>query len=316
LLLAALSACKSVPKTADTLFSERLPLDSGASVYLFADVTETQWLLSQIPLVSAADTAQVLERTRYAVAAFYPPEAGKKFQAVAWGKYPSFKAGFGFTFDKAWKKQKSPTGRSFWFSADQGLSLALSGSQAFVAQAADAAQTVNAAQAADPFAREPGVDIPPGFAEFREQASLALWMDNPSVPLTRIFEGLGLPIQIPADELMLSLLTLSPASDAPASATAGPGESGALYEIKIRLKTPAAINARSLVALFSTARLFLPRPARGSGEAGGGLIELLSLLLARTPEQDGVYLNLRTAPLNARDITLLMSLFSVYSTQN
>jgi hypothetical protein len=324
--LAALlfTACKSVPKTANALLSERLPLEGGASVYLFMDVAEARQILGQIPIegLSSADAAQALDRTRYAVAALYPPESGRKFQAVAWGNYPSFFAGLNFTPKKGWQKQKSQNGKSYWFSANRGLSLALGGSQAFLAGAVDVpggAAAGGAAgpqqrRAADPYNQGAGVDIPPDFTLFRGDSPLALWMEEPAGPLARFFSGLGLPLQIPAEELMASLTTLSPApagAAVDAGVAAGPGGSGALYEIRLRIKTPGASNARSLATLFAYARLFLPQ---GGGEGDG--LDLLSLLFARTPEQDGQYLNLRTAPLTEQGVALLFKLFSVYSSQN
>jgi hypothetical protein len=311
--LVLFTACKSVPPTVDTLLSERLPLEAGASVYLLIDVPEVRPILTQVQIegLSSADAAQALDRTRYAVAAFYPPESGRKFQAVAWGNYPSFFAGFSFTSKRGWQRQKSQNGKSYWFSAGQGLSLALSGSQAFLAGAVDvpdvtpgAAMPGGAAgpqqrRAADPYNQGAGVDIPPDFTLFRGDSPLALWMEEPAGPLARFLSGLGLPLQIPAEELMASLTTVDT------------GDSGTLYEIRMRIKTPGESSARSLVTLFSYARLFLPQ---GNGEVDG--LDLLSLLFARTPEQEGSYLNLRTAPLDEQGVALLFKQFSVYSNQN
>jgi hypothetical protein len=295
------TACKSIPKTPDTLLSERLPLEGGASIYLLIDVPEVRSILTQVQIegLSSTDAAQALDRTSYAVAAIYPPESDRKFQAAAWGNYPSFLAGFSFTSSRGWQRKRSQNGKSYWFSAGRGLSLALTSSQAFLAGAADAIPgAVPPRIAADPYNQGAGVDIPPDFTLFRGDSPLALWMEDPAVFLARFFSGLGLPLQIPAEELMANLVV-----DA--------GDSGTLYEIRLRIKTPGESSARSLVTLLSYARLFL-----SPGGDGGDGLDLLSLLLARTPEQDGPYLNLRTAPMDEQGVALLFKLFSVYSLQN
>jgi hypothetical protein len=234
------------------------------------------------------------------------------------------------------------------------MSVGLTASQAFVTVAADrAAASGGTGAAAGPYAQGPGVDPPEGFTQFRENSCLAFWMDEPAGPLARFMSGLRLPIQLPAEELMAALTILSPAADAsaqdaaqsptgagaaqntmgagtaqsptsagtaqnPTGQTNGaePGGTGALYEIKLRIKTPSEVNARSLVTLFSTARLFIPRPGSAQGSADAEIFELLSLLFARPPVQEGVYLNLRTAPINESGVALLFRLFSLYSMQN
>ncbi|MDR3248975.1 MAG: hypothetical protein LBT39_09345 [Treponema sp.] len=301
----ALAACASVPKTADALFTEKLPLESGAAVYLFADVEESRPVLDQIQIegFGSADTAMILDRTRYAAAALFPAESGRGIQAVAWGDYPNVVAGFGLTPKRGWEKQRSKTGKSYWYSVERGLSLGLSKTQAFVAR------TTGAPTPLDPYTQGAGVDVPEGFTQFRSDSCLAFWMDEPAEPLARFFSGLRLPIQIPAEELMAGLVALPPAAEA---AEAGPEEAETLYEIKMRIKTPSAANARSLVTLFTAARLFIPR---GQG-ADSETFALLSLLFARPPQQEGVYLNLRTGPIDERGIALLFRLFSVYSMQN
>jgi hypothetical protein len=303
IVLAFFTACGTIPKVPESALVERFPLDSGAAVYLFADVSAARSLLGQLQITgfNSADIAQVLDRTRYAVAAFFPPESGRSVQALAWGNYPSFVAGLGFTSKNGWKRQRSKTGHPYWYSANRGLSLAVNTSQAFAAFAAETAGAV-ARTAADPYAQGPGVEVPAGFTRFREHSCLAFWMEEPAGPLARFMSGLQIPIQIPAEELMAGLEIAAP----------DPGGAGNLYEIKLRIKTPSAVNARSLVTLLSAARLFLPQP----GTAGEGPLDILSLLFARPPEQDGAYLNLRTAPIDERGIALLFQMFSLYSTQN
>jgi hypothetical protein len=297
LLAACLTACGTFPKTLESDLIERFPLESGATVYLFADVAASRSLLEHVQIAgfSSADMAQVMDRTRYAVAGFFPTGSDKDVQAAAWGNYPGMAAGFGLTPKRGWNKKRSKNRQPYWYSAGRGLSLAMSTSQAFVVHS-------NKTAAADPYTQGPGVEVPTGFTQFRERSCLAFWMDRPADPLARFMSGLRIPIQIPAEELMAALEIVSPA------------DAGALYEVKLRIKTPSAMNARSLVTLLSTVRLFIPQA--GPGNANGEILEILPLFFARPPEQDGVYLNLRTAPIDEKGIALLFQMFSLYSTQN
>jgi hypothetical protein len=257
--------------------------------------------------ISGGQAAEILDRTRYAAAAVYPPEppgAAGKVQLTAWGNYPKVRTQFAFTFDKNWKKRKSATGKSYWYSGRDGLSVALTAGQAFVSMGANS----------DPFAASPGTPSPEGFAEFHRGAALALWVEDPAIPLNRFLSEMKLPLQIPAEQLLVSLYPLPP--DGPEQGapplTAPFAEPGsANYEAHLRIKTPTASQARALVTLFSMARLF------ASNAAGtGGITALLPIFFAYPPVQDGAFLNIRTAPMGAGEIALLFDLFSVYSTQN
>jgi hypothetical protein len=167
-----------------------------------------------------------------------------------------------------------------------------------------------AAPVSGPYAQGPGIETPEGFNVFREGTSLALWMENPAESLDRFFSALRLPIRIPAEEL-LAALSMVPDSGSAApdlGPVAGSGGAGPLYEMRLRIKAPSETNARTLMTLFSTARLFIS----GSGGAEPGIPDLLSLLFARPPEQEGLYLTLRTAPMEEDDVALLFSLFLLY----
>ncbi|MDR1971109.1 MAG: hypothetical protein LBQ46_04235 [Treponema sp.] len=312
-VLLVLAGCAGAPKTAEAPLDGSLPLDQGALLYLVADVAQARPLLDLIGIqgLRPADAAQVLDRTRYAAAALFPPDSGRRIQAAAWGNYPRFGAGFAFASDRSWKKRRAPGGKSYWYSAARGFSLALSSAQAAAAVAAPGAPPPI------PHVQGPGIELPQGFTAFREGACLALWMENPAESLDRFLEGLHLPIRIPAEQLMagLALISAEPGGAAPQAAgpqtaqAAGPGGAGSLYEIRLRIKTPSEANARTLITLFSTARLFITR----SGNQGMDqqTFALLSFLFARRPEQEGAYFMLRSAPMGEGEIALLFSLFSL-----
>ena len=311
-----LTACAGVPKTVESSLDRVLPLDGGAMLYLVVDVPQARPFLDYIDIEGLAkeDAAQILDRTRHAAAAVFPPDSGKRLQAVAWWNYPSFGAGLAFASAKDWKRRRSPAG-PFWYSADRDISLAFNKGQAFAALGpveGGAEITAGTAPAAGPYAQGPGVPVPETFSAFREGACLALWLENPAGPLGRFLEGLRLPIRIPAEEFLASLVPLAFPEEAPGFAglpggAAGPGGEGTPYEIRLQIRAPSETNARTLKTLFSTARIFIAR----AGDAE--YPELLSLLFARPPEQEGPYLKLRSAPLNEKDIALLFTLFSIYS---
>jgi hypothetical protein len=335
---------------------------------VYADVDASRPLLDRFSLggVSGKQSAEILDRTQYAVAAVYPElpvksesgvpsgensgnvEAGKSdlnlpqaevpkgIQIVAWGNYPSVRAGFSFTFNKDWKQRKSAAGKPYWYSDRNGLSVALTARQAFVAMAAPGAKSgggdggasgATAKNPMDPFAPSPGTPSPEGFAEFRRGAALTLWVEEPAVPLNQFLDSLGLPLQIPAEQLLLSL---QPVRDGPVqtpapqdgskqpavskASSADPNSAG--YEAHVRIKTPTASQARALVTLLAMTRLFVSGAGISAGSSQNGLAALIPILFAYPPVQDGVFLNIRTAPLHAEEIALLFSLFSLYSTQN
>ncbi|GHV65766.1 hypothetical protein AGMMS49587_20350 [Spirochaetia bacterium] len=293
-----LGSCATAPQRVlrppDAAGIEYLPLDPGALAYMYTDVEAARPILNRVGLggVSGRQVEDILDRTQYAAAAVYPPASGQNAQVVAWGKYPSAGAGFYFAFSKDWKKRKSAAGKSYWYSERNGLSVALNSRQAFVALGANL----------DPFAASPGTPSPEGFSEFRRGAALSLWLDNPAVPLNRFLSEAGLPLQIPAEQLLISLHPAAP--DAEFAAEAG-------YEAHLRIKTPSPSQARALVTIFSMARR-----VSGAAGTGGEIATLLPILFANPPVQDGAFLNIRTAPMEAGEIALLFGLFSVYSTQN
>jgi hypothetical protein len=294
------AACAGVPKTPEPLDDQKIPLDEGAMAYVFISMPEARPILDHINIggYSSAQVASILDKTRLAVAALYSQESGGGIRAVAWGDYPSLRAGMALGMSRDWKRQRSAgAGKSYWYSPAHRVSLALGRNQVFAAMAAPAA---------DPFTQGPGIDAPEGFNAFREGACLALWMDEPAGHLDRFLSALRLPLRIPAEQLMAGLSAL-PDSASPAGTAAQ-----TRYEIKLRLKAPSEANARTMMTLFSTARLFIFQ----AGNRGGmdpETFELLSLLFARPAEQEGASLTLRSPPLDEGGVALLFNLFSVYS---
>jgi hypothetical protein len=202
------------------------------------------------------------------------------------GKFPVFAASLSLTFNRDWKRQKSPDGSKYWYSQSDGVALALGSNLALVSNN-------------DPYAAFTSETPPPGFAEFRRGFALAGWLPNPSETVNSVINSMGVPIRIPAEDLFFG---------------ASPNED--LWEPVFKIRTPSASHAFSLLALFSVARLFIQRGLIGQGAESSSFMnpqEAAALLFANTPEQDGDFLILRTASLDANRIALLFRLFSIYS---
>jgi hypothetical protein len=237
------------------------------------------------PGMDAKSTKQVLDMTKTAVAAVYPP-GPRRFQAVAWGKYPAFRAGLSFAFGSQWKKTRSASGASYWHSGRAGLSLSLNASQAYVSDG-------------DPFAPSPGTALPEGFGVFSRGSVLACWLPEPDVPISRLITALGLPLQIPAEEVFFGLY---------------PAEGN--YEALIRIEAPSVSQARALTVLINLTRSFLPgmESRAPAGDLSAIDPAVLAIhLFANPPVQDGVFLTIKTAPLSETEITLLLNVFAIYS---
>ncbi|MDR1444443.1 MAG: hypothetical protein LBI94_06150 [Treponema sp.] len=330
-MLLILTACASVPRSQDPLPEQKIPLDGGAAAYLFINVPAARPILNQVNLggYNSAQLGEILDKTRFAAAALY----SRSIRAVAWGDYPSFRAGMALGMSKEWKRQRSAAGKSYWYSAGRRLSLALERGRAFAAletagfgpapaeTAALSPATGEAVIAAGPYAQGPGIDIPEGFNAFREDAPLALWMENPAEPLDRFLGMLRLPIRIPAEQLMAALSALpgtglaDPQNTQEAAVPALPAAENqeTLYEIRLQIRTPSEASARTFMTLYSTARLFILR----SGSQGNQeTIKLLNIFFTRPAEQQGAYITLHSPPLNEHDIALLFNQFSVYSQGN
>jgi hypothetical protein len=284
-------SCVTAPKSPVPLGPavEYLPLEPGAAVYMIMDVGGARPVLDGMNFLEmdAGSTKQVLDMTKTAVAAVYPP-GPKRFQAVAWGKYPAFRTGLSFAFSSEWKKTKSASGASYWRSGKAGLSLSFNASQAYVSDG-------------DPFASSPGTALPEGFGAFSRGSVLACWLPEPDVPVGRLIAALGLPLQIPAEELFIGLY---PAEEKK-------------YEALIRIAMPSASQARAVAVLLNMTRTFLSspenRPQIPEEAAPRDLAALTVLLFANLPVQDGVFLSIKTAPLSETMASLLLQIFSVYS---
>ena len=314
-------SCATAPKAAAVL-EDGSPdfsiLPSGADLYLWADVKNAEPLIDALSFggLKGSDASRVVEYTDTVFAALYPennpdpvspalggeprlgsaaPSGHMGFFLAGIGNYPKSKAGFSMSISRDWKKIKSETGNRYWFSKSHNLGVALGSKLAFVSDG-------------DPFASGSGRNPAPNkFEEFRKVTVLSGWINNPGVSLNRFIESLGIPLQIPAEELYFGVVKI-PLSESPANSA---GMNQKPWELVFKIKTSSAREARSVLSLFTFARMFIPRSAAGGEEAAFFMspMEAAALLFTNPPEQDEEFLTLRLPPLNEKRIALLLGMF-------
>jgi len=299
MLLVFFASCATSPKAGPVLENgapDFSILPAGAVLYLWADVERAKPLLEAFSFegLSGKDASGILERTDTALAAFYSENLSRRFFLAGWGTYPKFRAGTSMGFSKDWKKVKSDTGNRYWYSAGNNLGIALGSKLAYVSDG-------------DPFAPAGGTSpAPQGFEEFRRTCVLSGWLNEPGDAMNRFISNLGIPIQIPAEDFFFGAVRMA-ADRAP-------------WELVLKIRTPSANHARSILSLFAFARIFVGRALVPADETGEGSLfispmEAAAMLFANLPEQDEDFLTLRMGPLGEKQIALLFEMFSVYSNQ-
>jgi hypothetical protein len=268
--------CKSTPEVTESSLRDNsfAPLDTGALAYVFVNVKQARSVLNILPveLLKDKQTRNMIDKTSFCVAAIFPKENTRLFQAVSWGNYPSFRAGLGFTFSRKWKKVKS-AGETYWHSSANNLSLVLNSEQAFVASSPSY-----------PVASAPGVKTPESFSEFSRQSPVSCWVEDSAPLLSGILREAGLPLQVPVRQLFVNLY--------PAQ--------GDQCEALIRMQFENATFARGMAALLNLAGNFSSDSV------------LAKLLFSNTPVQNGNSIDIKTAVMNERDLSLLFNMFFIY----
>jgi hypothetical protein len=298
-LMIFIVSCQTMPKAPDVFQEEArfAPLDTGASVYIFANVKEARSIINLLPVEELKDrqAVQMLDRSNYIAAAFFPPQSGRRFQLVAWGNFPGTGAGMAFSFDRNWQQQRSATGGSFWHSSVNRLSISMNSKQAFVADSLNDTPV-------DPLTSPPGTEIPEGFNAFRHgtqrvpgisgtgdtgtTAPLSFWLENPGPIIQQLLNEAGLPLRFPVQKLFINLFVIN--------------ETPERYEAIIRFQFENASHARGMAAILNL--------------AGGFTADnpLTSILFANPPVQEGLNVDIKSAPLNDAELLNLLSLFSLF----
>jgi hypothetical protein len=308
----AIVSCSTIPRnTVELARGDFSLLPAGGQLYLWADVIEARVLLESISFdgLSLAQAGIILDRTDTAAAVFFEhgsvgnegssvSEARDKFFISLRGRYPTFQAGFSLTFSKDWKKLKSNTGNSYWYSQGFGIGLALDSQLALVS-------------GGDPFSKLPSaqnqqaVRLPDGFDEFRERyrpqgAVMAGWIPDSNL-INGFLSNFGLPISIPAEDFFFCVLKQkSGSADA--------------WELVFNMRTASVNQARGLVSVFSLARAFISAFAVPGAEKSS-LMDFLPNLFANIPEREEATLILKSDSFSTDELSLLFSAISVYSSQ-
>jgi hypothetical protein len=278
-----------MPNLPGTLILEGsgFPLDGGASVYVFADVRQARPIIELIPIQELRDSQarQMLDRTDFLVAAFFPPESVRFLQLAAWGNYPKFGANIAFTFNKNWKKSRTKAGDTYWYSKTNRLSIMLTSNQAYIASSA--LEDVPSS----PLAVPPFAQIPEGFSQFKGSSPFACWLNNPADVISKVLNELRIPLNFPVQKLFI---TLSPA---------GLKNSQDQYEALIRMQFENALQARGVAAMFSLAGIVTPDESDSI---------LPTVFFANPPVVSGNNIDIKSALLSGNGITLLLETFLLY----
>jgi len=274
-------SCHTTPIVSDTIFEsmEYVPLDNDAFAYVFTNVKEARPILEIIPVQQLKNwqAKMILESTEVAAAGLYPKESNRHFQVAGWGNYPSLRAKIALFFNTTWKKQNSATG-AYWHSAMQKISVVINPKQVFAIAWHDSY--------GNPVPASPGVKMPEGFAVFMRGAAISCWMDSPGPLLNQILANEGIPVNLPAEQLFLNLYP----------------KGGNQYEVLLRLKFENAAQAKTIAALFAMAKTFSVNQQS----------IMSSVFFANPPVLYGQYIEIKTALLSEKELTLLLQMFLVY----
>lgn len=325
LLIIFFVSCKTAPGVSNSFIEDTniIPLDSGASAYIFANVQEARPIIDMLPIeeLKEKQAKQILDKTDFIMAAvFSKPDSGKteeeentpavgekRYQLAAWGDYPGSKADFAFVLSKGWKKHRAAEGYNYWYSAANKLSIAMKSKQAFVIV------SEKAREPSTPPSPGAAAEIPEGFTEFRRQsgkaAPLSCWLENPAPIIDKALKEAGVPVRFPVQKLFLNLY------QQPAVVESGrQNQKGRVfqYEANIRLQMESVSQARGLAALLNLAAGFLSAPdnaEEGGGQNGGNDSIIASLFMANPPVQNGSSLDFKTSVLSEKELSLLLKMF-------
>jgi hypothetical protein len=267
-------SCQTTPVIPDVFMEDAkfVPLASGASVYIFADVEMGKSIINLLPIEELKDrqAAMILDRTNFVTAALFPPESGFRFQLAAWGNFPASRADMAFGMNKNWKKNRSVKGQSYWFSNTERLSIAIASKQIF------AAASLNETPV-NPFADLPGAEIPEGFNQFRQKAPLSCWLVNPDITIEQFLVAAGIPMRFPLRQLFVNIYSVS-------------AQDGEQYEAVIRFQLESTFQARGMAAILGLAGNF------------GADDMLAAIFFANPPVQNGNNVDIKTAVLSESEL--------------
>jgi hypothetical protein len=258
-----------------------VPLDTGAFAYVFTDVKKARPILDVLPVgeLKTWQAVIVLDSTNTAAAALFPRESGRRFQVTGWGNYPSFRASFALFIHRNWKRRRVDSG-TYWYNNADKLSVIIGARQVF----AISWHTPPGSPVPSPA----GVQKPQGFSEFQSSASLSCWMENPGIIINKMLNDGGYQVNLPSQLLFANLVSM--------------GQN--FYQTVLRLHFDDEQQASEVLENLSHAGTTTPRNDTGA--------ILASVFFTYPPGQNGSTLEIRSAILTEREITLLLRLFLLY----
>jgi hypothetical protein len=300
------SSCASGPKiqVRDPSLGEFAYLAPGGLAYFHVDVNRARPILAQITMkdVDMPQTMRILRRVDFVSGAVYPPEAKRKILLHAWRQKGNIPGSAGLVLNPRWKQTLSETGGKYWHSERAGLSVSIQNTQAFVSDR-------------DPFTDGTPISLPEKLNELRWDALLLGWLENAGTSINNFLSTIGLPVNIPTERILFGIYEST--GQGPDDDDAGSPEAGSakdlpepLYEMRLRVETGNANQAKALAALLAFVRVLAENPNINVDQE---FLEVLRPLLVNPPSQDGPDLVIQTSPLNAQGIALLFSRFAVYS---
>ena len=275
-------SCHTTQSPESYFHEGKIPLVSGANVYIVANVKEARSIIELLPIpeLKSSQTKQMLDRTNFAMAALFPRESGRRFQMAAWGNYPSAGADMVLSADKNWKKQNA-AGRSYWHSSADKLSISMTAKQAFVLGSLNNAPT-------DPFSAGAEAIIPDGFNNFRKGAALSFWINNPANSIQQLLNSAGIPLRTPVRHFFINLNNVNT------------GRAQRQYEAVLMLSFDNATQARGMLSILNLAGVVAP--------AASNIISLL--FLSNPPVLDGANLIIKSNPLSEEILINILKMFS------
>jgi hypothetical protein len=345
----ALSSCASQPPliAASATGGEFTYLAAGGRAYFYTDIRLSRPILDHVSIkgVDMVRTGRFLDRVDFISGAVYPSGAPQQLLLHAWrekGRVPSASALF---LSTKWEKTASPTGRNYYHSKTYGLSVSTQGSHAFVSDADPFAfePAVVTPEGLTEFRWEAILvgwldGAGPPINNFLSAAGMPV-----RIPTDRILFGIyrfqESSAEAGAEAGAETVADASAEAGADAGAEAGAdvgaqtdAEAGAgaetaeavddekppagsgepLYELRLRVETENANQAKALATLLAFVRKFTENPAI---TVEAEYLKTLRILLENPPSQDGSDLVIHTEPMSAEGIALLFNHFAVYSQQ-
>jgi hypothetical protein len=259
----------------------------GASVYLSIKALgdpHTQSLMEKIASsfnpVDKERQKRILDKTNRIYAAIYDNGSDqKRFIAMLRGRgYPVVASALGLGLSSDWEKVKDEGWGDYWKSADVNLAV---GPEAVIVS--------NGALRTDGSAAQ----IPAAYLGFQAGSAISGWLPSPEA-LNGFLSGLGIPINLPAKEIMFAMRR------------SGDAGSGGGYETSFRLETQNASIAKALAAMMALAKI------GGVGELTFPLHTLFDVFFAATPRVEGSALILDAGTLGDEQIAGLLWFFMLH----